>query len=240
MIVQPAYHKETIDHPQHFAKSSLLKIQITPAENVTFLAGSEIYGRMEVFCKGDGGSKGKSELLLGELGVELIGYDGNPPCPPTPLPHLSCWYRWETVVDGEETKEEKGTMRSDIFLQSRRIYQAPYDKSAALDKVTSAMAYPTTTVPDDAGYRQPARANTIFPFRFVLPVDAGSAVEFGYQVRTRYTLTGYAKVRILGSFETLVQSVEVANPVGEGALMVGRCCGAVTVGSYLSESGLQI
>ena len=32
-----------------------------------------------MFCKGDGGgSKGKSELLLGELGIELMGYDGTP------------------------------------------------------------------------------------------------------------------------------------------------------------------
>lgn len=51
---------------------------IIPAENTTFIAGSEIYGRMDVICKGDGGSKGgKSELLIGELGVELIAYDGN-------------------------------------------------------------------------------------------------------------------------------------------------------------------
>lgn len=50
---------------------------IIPAENTTFVAGSEIYGRMDVICKGDGGSKGgKSELLIGELGIELIAYDG--------------------------------------------------------------------------------------------------------------------------------------------------------------------
>ena len=100
-------------------------------------------------------------------------------------------------------------MRSHIFLLSRRTFQTPYDKSAPLDKITSAIAYPTTMVPDDAGYRQPSRANTIFPFRFVLPTDTGSAVEYEQDVRTRYTLTGYAKVRILGSFETLVHSIEV-------------------------------
>ena len=50
---------------------------IIPAENTTFVAGGEIYGRMDVICKGDGGSKGgKSELLIGELGLELIAYDG--------------------------------------------------------------------------------------------------------------------------------------------------------------------
>ena len=78
-----------------------------------------------------------------------------------------------------------------------------------MDKITNAIAYPPTVVPDDAGYRQPARANTIFPFRFILPSDIGSAIEFGQEARTRYTLTGYAKVRILGSFETLISSVEV-------------------------------
>ena len=78
-----------------------------------------------------------------------------------------------------------------------------------MDKITNAIAFPTTVVPDDAGYRQPARANTIFPFRFILPSDTGTAVECGQEVRTRYTLTGYAKVRILGSFETLIDSVEV-------------------------------
>ena len=76
LIRQPAYHRETIDHPQHFAKSSLMKINVFPAENTTFVAGGEIYGRMDISCKGDGGSKGKPELLLGELGIELTGYDG--------------------------------------------------------------------------------------------------------------------------------------------------------------------
>ena len=109
-----------------------------------------------------------------------------------------------------ETKGEKEGMRSHLWLLGRRTFQTPFDKSAPVDKVSSAIAYPTTTVPDDAGYRQPARANTIFPFRFVLPTDAGSAVEFAQDVRTRYTLTGYAKVRILGSFETLVHSIEVS------------------------------
>jgi len=56
-----------------------LKINVFPAENTTFVAGGEIYGRMDISCKGDGGSKGKSELLIGELGIELIGYDGHPP-----------------------------------------------------------------------------------------------------------------------------------------------------------------
>jgi hypothetical protein len=51
---------------------------VVPAENTTFVAGGEIYGRMDVSSKGDGGSKGKSELLLGELGIELIAYDGKP------------------------------------------------------------------------------------------------------------------------------------------------------------------
>lgn len=78
-----------------------------------------------------------------------------------------------------------------------------------MDKITNAIAYPTTMAPDDAGYRQPARGTTIFPFRFQLPLDSGSAIECGTEVRTRYTLTGYAKVRILGSFETLTESVEV-------------------------------
>jgi hypothetical protein len=53
-----------------------MKIMVIPAENTTFVAGSEIYGKMELFCKGDGSSKGKSELLVGEIGVELIGYEG--------------------------------------------------------------------------------------------------------------------------------------------------------------------
>jgi hypothetical protein len=78
-ILQPAYHRATLDHPQHFAKSSLLKILVIPAENTTFVAGGEIYGRMDINSKGDGGgSKGKSELLVGEIGIELIAYDGKP------------------------------------------------------------------------------------------------------------------------------------------------------------------
>lgn len=78
-----------------------------------------------------------------------------------------------------------------------------------MDKVTTAIAYPTTVTPDDAGYRQPARANTIFPFRFLLPLDLGSSIECGQEVRTRYTLTGFAKAKILGIVETLIDSVEV-------------------------------
>ena len=76
-VRSPTYHRTTIAHPQNFAKTSLLRIMIIPAENTTFVAGGEIYGRMDVICKGDGGSKGgKSELLIGELGLELIAYDG--------------------------------------------------------------------------------------------------------------------------------------------------------------------
>ena len=51
---------------------------VIPAESTSFLAGNEIYGKMEVICKGDGGSKGKVELLIGEIGIELIAYDGKP------------------------------------------------------------------------------------------------------------------------------------------------------------------
>lgn len=90
-----------------------------------------------------------------------------------------------------------------------------------MDKVTNAIAYPTTVSPDDVGYRQPARGNTNVPFRFQLPYDLGSAVECGTEVRTRYTLTGYAKVRILGSFGTLIESVEVIHFEDVGMLILG-------------------
>jgi len=75
--------------------------------------------------------------------------------------------------------------------------------------MTSTIAYPVVIQPDDKGYRAPAKGTTIFPFRFVLPDDAGSSVEVGSEVRTRYTLTAYARVRLLGSFETVINSVEV-------------------------------
>jgi hypothetical protein len=59
-----------------------MKIMVLPAESTTFTAGGEIYGRMDLNCKGDGGgSKGKSELLVGEIGIELIAYDGRLPFP---------------------------------------------------------------------------------------------------------------------------------------------------------------
>jgi len=108
-----------------------------------------------------------------------------------------------------ETKTEGCPPRAHIFLLSRRKFQLPFDKSAPLDKVTPAIAFPTTVQPDDAGYRQPAKATVMFPFRFALPSDCGTAIECGAGVRTRYTLTGYAKVRIQGSFETIVHSMEV-------------------------------
>lgn len=101
--------------------------------------------------------------------------------------------------------------RSHLWLLARRNFQTPYDKSAPIDKITSAIAYPTTIQPDDAGYRQPAKGTTTFPFRFALPPDAASSVECGQTARTRYTLTGYVKVRILGSSETIIQSMEVAD-----------------------------
>jgi hypothetical protein len=119
------------------------------------------------------------------------------------------------MVDKIETKSDSGGSppRCQVFMLSTQKFQTPFDKNAPLDKVTSAIAYPVTIPPDDKGYRQPSRGTTIFPFRFQLPPDIGSAVECGEDVRTRYTLTGYAKVRILGNFETLVQSVEVTGPL---------------------------
>jgi hypothetical protein len=76
-ILTPTYHRETLDHPQNFAKNSNLKLMVIPAENTTFVAAGEIYGRMDVNSKGEGGSKGKPEILIGELGIELTAYDGN-------------------------------------------------------------------------------------------------------------------------------------------------------------------
>ena len=96
-IVQPAYHRETLDHPQHFAKSGLFKINVIPSEFTTFVAGGEIYGRIDIACKGDGNAKGKSELLLGELGIELIGYDGLIPRRPRPDRHRVCSF-WGLTV----------------------------------------------------------------------------------------------------------------------------------------------
>lgn len=101
-------------------------------------------------------------------------------------------------ADQIETKVEQAP-RSHVFLLARRIFQSPFVKNASVDKVTSAIAYPTTVLPDEKGYRQPAKATTMFPFRFQIPVDAGSSIECGTDARTRYTLTGYAKVRILGA-----------------------------------------
>ena len=77
--------------------------------------------------------------------------------------------------------------------------------------MTSAIAYPVTIQPDDKGYRAPAKGTTIFPFRFTLPEDIGSSFEVGSEVRTRYSLTGYARVRLIGSFETIINSVEVSS-----------------------------
>ena len=51
---------------------------------------------MDVSCKGDGGgSKGKPELLLGELGIELIAYDGLPLIP-NPQTYISLIVRVES------------------------------------------------------------------------------------------------------------------------------------------------
>jgi hypothetical protein len=90
-VFQPPYNRESLDHPQNFVKSGLMKVMVNPAENCTFVAGGEIYGRMDVSCKGDGGHKGKCEILVGELGIELTGYDGTPfsPHPPHSLSSFS-------------------------------------------------------------------------------------------------------------------------------------------------------
>jgi hypothetical protein len=108
-----------------------------------------------------------------------------------------------------ESKAEGNPPRALPFLQSRIVFQRPFDPGFPTDKITSAIAYPETIAPDDKGYRAPAKGSTIFPFRFILPDDVGCAVEVGSEVRTRYTLTGYARVRLLGSFETIINSVEV-------------------------------
>jgi len=126
--------------------------------------------------------------------------------PPRPTSRL-----FVLETDSLETKSDSSgiSARSHVFLLARRIFQSPYDKSKPLDKVTNVIAFPQIIPPDDAGYRQPAKGNVQYPFRFQLPADLKSAIECGTECRTRYTLTGYAKARILGSFETLIDSVEV-------------------------------
>ena len=108
-----------------------------------------------------------------------------------------------------ETKAEGNPARCNTFLQSRKVFQTPFDKKYATDKITSAIAYPVTIQPDEKGYRAPAKGTTTFPFRFTLPDDVGSSIEMGSEARTRYSLTGYARIKLLGSFETVINSVEV-------------------------------
>jgi hypothetical protein len=53
-------------------------MMVIPSEDTSFLAGGEVFGRLDFVSRGEGGSKAKPEILVGEIGVELLGYDGAP------------------------------------------------------------------------------------------------------------------------------------------------------------------
>ncbi|GAO49543.1 hypothetical protein G7K_3692-t1 [Saitoella complicata NRRL Y-17804] len=187
----PPYSQELRDHPSihTFARTANLKLRLIrdPAPTHptgTFRAGDTINGYVEVEV-GDGltlgrlGKRKVGEVKVGEVGVEVVGYE---------------------EVHNDRTHPQ----RSHVFYAARQIYQTP---SKDTDDYTSLI---NPVVPhDESGYKELANGKHALPFAFALPIDAPSTCNLGYTARVRYALTAYAKIKLMGSFETVEKTVLV-------------------------------
>lgn len=185
-------------HPAPFVKTPKFRIKVNPGTAI-FVAGGEVYGQLEISSEeGFRAQLGSTQVLVGEIGVEIIGY--------------------EEIHNAESGHEP----RSFTFLYSRRVFQRKAEiHPAQAEKeqiLTSAVQYDPP--PDHDGYRQPSKGSTSFPFAFPIPIDAPSSIDKGV-ARVRYAITGYATVKLQGSEEVIATTVplrvveawDVGNPV---------------------------
>ena len=167
-------------------KTSKLKVKVVPGSEA-FVAGGEVFGHFQVQSdEGFRAKLGNYEVLIGEIGVELIAY--------------------------EETGKTKDghDQRSFTFLYGRHVFQqqAEMHPLKAQDEqiITSAVVHDPP--PDGDGFWQPTKGTTSFPFAFELPKDCPSSGEFGLG-RVRYVVTAYVHCKLQGSIETVAHSVQL-------------------------------
>lgn len=185
-------------HPSSYAKTNKFKIKVHPGQ-APFVAGGEIFGHVDIISdEGFRAQLGSTQVLVGEIGVEVIGYE-------------------------EIQHNESGhNPRSLTFLFSRKVFQPIADthpiRSQEEHVLTSAVL--SNPPPDKDGYRAPSKGTTSFPFAFPLPVDCPSSADI-HVARIKYVVTGYATVKLQGSEETIatshsvrvVEAWDVDNPV---------------------------
>lgn len=185
-------------HPSTFVKTNKFKIKVLPASD-PFVAGGEIAGHIDIVSdEGFRAQLGSTQVLVGDIGVEIIGYE-------------------------EISHPESGHKpRSVVFLYGRKVFQQIADKhpirAAEEHILTSAVV--SNPLPDQDGYRVAARGTTSFPFAFPLPVDCPTSADVGVG-RINYVVTGYATVKLQGSQETIatshsvrvVEAWDMGNPV---------------------------
>ncbi|ODV89266.1 hypothetical protein CANCADRAFT_58238 [Tortispora caseinolytica NRRL Y-17796] len=174
-------------HKPNMNKSGPLKVSIMPCPKVTFAAGGDVWGTATLKMKPPtylGSSKKTNSLTVGEIGVELIGFE-------------------ELFVRGIHDVPLSFT-----FIQSRQIFQHPA-KGDGTEHVTSALRHPYPP-PDSAGFREPVAGKTVFPWSFKLPSDLpSSGLSPNEKCRIRYVLSAYAKIRENGVEKTIENSANV-------------------------------
>lgn len=182
----PPWSNEEKHRPSSFAKTSKLKVKVVLGGE-TFVAGAEVFGHVQVSSdEGLRAKLGNYEVLVGEIGVELVAYE-----------------EADRTSDGHE-------QRSVAFLYGKRVFQrqAEVHPLRAGDEqiVTSAVVHDPP--PDGDGFWQPVKGTTSFPFAFALPRDCPSSADFGL-ARVRYVATAYVHCKLQGSIETVAQSASV-------------------------------
>ncbi|OLL21691.1 hypothetical protein NEOLI_001083, partial [Neolecta irregularis DAH-3] len=189
-IRHPELSFPAIRHPtvNTFAHLRMIKIKII-LHKTTFVAGGEIFGRMDLVVKSSKsfGSKKLGSFTVGEIGIELLGYE-------------------------EVQSRPSHPSRAFVFLQSRHIFQLPsqtlpYIRCRNFESITSAVSFPHPP-PDSEGYRKAKEGLHSFPFTFNLPKDSPSSTEVEV-ARIKYVITGYTKVRMLGTTEIIEKSESV-------------------------------
>ncbi|CCX35427.1 protein of unknown function [Taphrina deformans PYCC 5710] len=187
-------------HPFAFVKTNKFKIKVYPYQE-PFVAGGEIFGHIDIISdEGFRAQLGSTQVSIGEIGVEVIGYE---------------------EIQHTETGHNP---RSFTFMYSRKIFQLPAEThpERAMEEHILTSAVLNSPPPDKDGYRSASKGTTSFPFSFQLPVDAPSSADL-HTARIRYLVTGYATVKLQGSHEVIATSIpirvveawDVDNPVYE-------------------------
>ncbi|BFZ58967.1 hypothetical protein PYCC9005_006035 [Savitreella phatthalungensis] len=172
--------------PSILVKTSKLRLRLLLAEQ-TVVAGAEVFGHFNVvFDEGLRAKLGSTEVLIGEIGVELIGFEET-----------------QRTNDGHEDHAFTFLYTKQLFQRRAEVHPVMAASSQILTDAVTA-----NPPPDGDGFWRPTRGTTSFPFSFAVPRDCTSSGNFGL-CSVRYAVTAFVHCKLQGNVETIAVTEEV-------------------------------